>query len=125
LILDLLVGLGDLLLEAADAFDLGGGHADGGADVGGLLEDGVVCLLALLDEHHLLLVGRLEGVVDVLVLLPEGVEVVVANYFLEEHLEFALHLIVLVLLHAHLFDLLLELDFVLDCLVVDVAVVVA
>jgi hypothetical protein len=122
LILNLLVGLADLGLEAADPLDLTGCHPNGGPDRGGLLEYLIVSLLALLDVEKFLLVGALERLVNVLVLLTEGLEVLVAHDLLQEDLELPLDLLELVRLHAHRLDLLLKLDFVLNRIVIDVAV---
>ena len=49
LVLDLLIGLGDLGLKGGDALHLRGCHADGHTHRGGLFEDLIVCLFALLD----------------------------------------------------------------------------
>lgn len=61
---------------------------------------------------------------DVLILLPECIQVVVADDLFEELLKLPLHVFELLRLHAHRFDLLLELNLVLNRLVVYVAVVV-
>ena len=114
LVLDFLVGLADLGFEGGDFFDFVGGHADGGADVGGFLEDLVVEVLALLDELLFSVVGGLERFVNLLVLVLELVQVLVPNDFLQELLELPLDVFEALGVEAEGVDFLGGLGFVLD-----------
>ena len=114
LVLDFLVGLADLGFEGGDLFDFVGGHADGGADVGGFLEDLVVEVLALLDELLFSVVGGLERFVNLLVLVLELVQVLVPNDFLQELLELPLDVLEALGVEAEGVDFLGGLGFVLD-----------
>lgn len=114
LVLDFLVGLADLGLEGGDLLDLVGSHADSGADVGGFLEDLVVEVLALLDELLLAVVGGLERFVNLLVLVLELVQVLVADDFLQELLELPLDVLETLRVETESIYFLSGLGFVLD-----------
>ena len=125
LVLDLLIGQRHLGLQGRNALNLSTGHPDSRTDTGGLFENLCVLLLAVLNETEFLFISALEGVVDVLVLLPESLKVLVAHDLLKELLEVTFDILELVLLHAHRLDFLLEFLFVLDRFVVHVAVFVS
>jgi hypothetical protein len=124
LVLDLFISLAHLLLQGLDAFDLAGSHADSRAYITGLLKYLVVSLLAFFDIDHLLFVSGFQRIVYVLILLLECLEILVPDDLIQEHFELAFHVFELFRLHAHLLDLFLELHFILDRFVVDVAPVI-
>lgn len=87
-ILYVFVALAHLLFELGYFVDLVIGHPEGGPVVTGLLEDLGDELLALLDELLLTIVGALKSLVDLLVLLPELLQVLSFQVVIEELFEF-------------------------------------
>jgi hypothetical protein len=59
---------------------------------------------------------------DVLILLPEGLQVLVTHDLLQENLKFSLDFLELLGLHTHGLDFFLEFDLVLDGIVINVTI---